>query len=495
MRIGLDIDNVISDFDTLLWDEYVKEDKNKRNSGIVNPNGRWIKYCFDWSKEECDEFEAANMEEFAERFAVREGAKEYMDKLMADGHELYLISGRYYPHYTKPYEITVQWLKEHDLPYTKLILSKSRDKTEECRQNNVDIMVDDNPKNVKFLLDNHVPCLLMETKWYTQVSTGLKGVKDWKELYETICALQKEKKHIILDTDISNEIDDHFALAYLLKSLDSSNMKLDAITIAPSKVTRFSRATDMADGVEKSYSQACTLLDLMGKEEYKKVLYKGCTHFLSNDLENSSAVNNIIDIVKKYTKATILCIGALTNVATAITLDPTIVPKMKVVWLGGQGLSCENNSTHGGTSAMGDSPEHNFKDVEAVRRVFDSGVELVVIPCKSVASNLSVSRWELEHYLLGKSDLGNYLCKIYNDIQDFYQPLPEEKIGLTNVLWDISAVAYEVNADWFDTKWVDAPSIDDNWAYVKGNNTHKILFATYLNRNEIIKDFFIKLGE
>ena len=38
MRIGLDIDNVISNFDKKLMEELIKEDKNKRNTGIINYN-------------------------------------------------------------------------------------------------------------------------------------------------------------------------------------------------------------------------------------------------------------------------------------------------------------------------------------------------------------------------------------------------------------------------------------------------------------------------
>ena len=37
--------------------------------------------------------------------------------------------------------------------------------------------------------------------------------------------------NLILDTDISNEVDDQFALTYLMKSIDLFN--LEAITIAP----------------------------------------------------------------------------------------------------------------------------------------------------------------------------------------------------------------------------------------------------------------------
>ena len=36
MNIGIDIDNVISNFDEVLLEEYLKHDKELRNTGIIN---------------------------------------------------------------------------------------------------------------------------------------------------------------------------------------------------------------------------------------------------------------------------------------------------------------------------------------------------------------------------------------------------------------------------------------------------------------------------
>ena len=44
MNIGIDIDNVISKFDEALEEEFLKHDKELRNTGIINPNNndRWL---------------------------------------------------------------------------------------------------------------------------------------------------------------------------------------------------------------------------------------------------------------------------------------------------------------------------------------------------------------------------------------------------------------------------------------------------------------------
>lgn len=86
----------------------------------------------------------------------------------------------------------------------------------------------------------------------------------------------------------------------------------------------------------------------------------------------------------------------------AIRKAPEIISKIKVVWLGGNTFLTKDNS------------EFNFRqDINAVQTVFESKVELVVIPCRNVASNLSTTIYELGHKVIFVNDL--YRNKIYQD--------------------------------------------------------------------------------
>ncbi len=49
MRIGVDIDNVLSNFDEVLLNDHLNHDKELRNNGIVN-NNVYIRKKFDWSE-------------------------------------------------------------------------------------------------------------------------------------------------------------------------------------------------------------------------------------------------------------------------------------------------------------------------------------------------------------------------------------------------------------------------------------------------------------
>lgn len=72
MNIGLDIDNVITAFDNSILKEFLLEDKNKRNTGIINKHAKHINNgMFDWSREEVDEFYNNNMERIAKEETVK----------------------------------------------------------------------------------------------------------------------------------------------------------------------------------------------------------------------------------------------------------------------------------------------------------------------------------------------------------------------------------------------------------------------------------------
>lgn len=480
MRIGLDIDNVITDFDKKLLEEFIKEDKNKRNRGIINPDGNWIKNCFDWTREEVEEFYIQNMQEFAKTFEPREDAKLYMDKLLEDGHNIYLISHRAYPHYTNPFEITEKWLADNNINYTKLVLSETTDKTKECKEYNIDVMFDDVPSNCNKLKENGVKCYLMGTNYHKKDNIdNLEVVNNWKELYEVVSRI--EKKKVILDTDMFNEIDDQFALTYLIKSLDVFD--LQAITIAPFLKSGYANTTSIEDGTEKSYETTLKLLDMLDKSEYKEKVYKGAINYLKDSEDSNEAVEKIIEIAMKNEETTILAIGAITNVALAIKVEPKIINRIKVVWLGGNTFLTKDNN------------EFNFRqDIKAVQTVFESGAELVVIPCRNVAANLSTTIYELKHYLSEETELNQYLCDIFIKCKKAFMKEPKDEIGLSKTLWDLSAIAYEINSDWFKSELISCPKVLDNGLYELTENNHKVIFVNDLYRNKIYQDFFIKMG-
>lgn len=475
MKIGIDIDNVISNFNDTLLTEYLLHDKELRNSGIINKNADYIrKGMFDWNEDEETNFYKNNIERIAKKLGVIEGAKEYIDKLHDDGHIICIITGRDNGEYTEPYNMTKKYLEDNNIYYDNLILTDTYDKhakTKECLEHNIDIMIDDSVRICSDCIENGITTILMDT-FYNKYS-NIQRVKSWKEFYRYVSNYKKDKINIILDTDTYNECDDQFALSYLIKSKDLFN--IEAITVAPYSHTK--RDVKVRDGQELSYNEILKICNWLNFDTDNKV-FKGSMDYIQNGYdEKNDAVNKIIEIALKNNKTYILGIGAITNIALAIKKEPKIVNKIEIIWLGGNELGYEDNL------------EYNFRqDVEAVKIVFESKVKLTILPCRNIVSELRIDINTLKKYLENKSELCNYLIeRFYND---GYHGIQESR-----VIWDITVIAYMINKNWFETKQISCPNIRKDTSYEVTDNRHNITFVTKLVRNKIYEDLFNKLGE
>lgn len=186
MKIGIDIDNVISNFNDEILKEYIKHDKELRNTGIINENAEsYHKGMFDWSKEENDEFYYSNLERISKNLKTITGAPETIKKLKEEGNEIIIISSRDNGIVANPREMTENWLKENDIVYDKLIVTGKNQKGDICKENNVYIMIDDSIKNCEDVRSKGIKVLLMDTR-YNKNTSEFERVSNWKEIYEKI---------------------------------------------------------------------------------------------------------------------------------------------------------------------------------------------------------------------------------------------------------------------------------------------------------------------
>lgn len=235
---------------------------------------------------------------------------------------------------------------------------------------------------------------------------------------------------VILDTDAFNEIDDQFAIAYMIKSSEKLNIK--GICAAPF----FNSNSDSPkDGMEKSYDEIKKLLNLMDKGDIIKNVFKGSDRYLTDEKTpvESDAARFIADLASEYSADRplyIVSIGAITNVASAILMNPEIVDKTVVVWLGGHSLEYY------------DTKEFNMmQDVAAARVIFGCGVPLVQLPCMGVVDVFRMSKSELEYWLKGNNKLADYLAENTISAAEKYA----SGKPWSRVIWDVTAVAWLLN--------------------------------------------------
>ena len=89
----------------------------------------------------------------------------------------------------------------------------------------------------------------------------------------------KGKIDVVLDTDAYNEIDDQFAITYMMRSKDKLNVK--AISAAP-----FYNENSISpeDGMEKSYNEINMLLKMIGEEGTRVNVFRGARMYLKTNI-------------------------------------------------------------------------------------------------------------------------------------------------------------------------------------------------------------------
>jgi len=288
------------------------------------------------------------------------------------------------------------------------------------------------------------------------------------------------KVDVILDTDTYNEIDDQFALAYLLASPEKLNLR--GICAAP---FFNARSVSPADGMEKSYREILKLLKLSGREDLIPVVYPGSQSYLPDEKTPvvSDGARFMAKIADAYTPENplyIVAIGAITNVASALLINPGMKEKVVIVWLGGTALHWHHNQ------------EFNLmQDVAAARVVFGCGVPVVQLPCAGVVDRFTTTRYELEHWLLGRSPLCDYLVQNTVDEAESYAAGKP----WSRVIWDVTAVAWllDEKGRFFASELRHSPiaEYDHHWAF--DCSRHFIRYVSGVDRDALMEDLFRKL--
>jgi inosine-uridine nucleoside N-ribohydrolase len=284
---------------------------------------------------------------------------------------------------------------------------------------------------------------------------------------------------MVLDTDTYNEIDDQFAVVYAL--LSPEKLTVEAIYAAP---FHNDRSTGPEDGMERSYDEILRLLERLNVRA-DGLVYKGSRAYLeSKEMPQQSPAAH--DLVQRALASTpddplyVVEIAAITTVASAILIEPSIIDRIVVVWLGGNALHWET------------AREFNLKqDIAAAQVIFNCGVPLVMLPCMGVVSHLHTSVQEVDTFVRGCGAIGDYLAVTFAEYRDHYK-IPAA--GYSKVVWDIATIAYLLDSRWVPTQLVHSPILTENCTWSADAGRHFIRYAYYIHRDPIFHDLFNRLA-
>lgn len=348
-----------------------------------------------------------------------------------------------------------------------------------------------------------------------------------REDRERMLRLPDGPVRVVIDTDAANEIDDQFALTWAL--LSPEKLKLEAILAEPysfahlrvdleDAVNRISTTSrhegavvddietwahrllqegmtveDLAfvgpdEGMELSYAEIHRVLDELGISADGLKVFRGSASYMSapDRPVESEAARLIIEAAATTDDDPlyVLAMGCLTNIASAILMEPELIRRIVVVWTSGY-PSWAPYSNHTSLNLV--------QDPLATRILFDCGVPLVYLPGYYIGSQLRLSLPDMDTHVRGRGAIGNYLHHLYTN-----NPLHEQRVirdldARTWVIWDMICVAWILEPSWVPTELVPTPQLDKELRWGGSGGAVSMRQAYAVDRDAIFRDFFRKL--
>ncbi len=326
---------------------------------------------------------------------------------------------------------------------------------------------------------------------------------------------------LVIDTDAHNEIDDQFALAWMLLSPDVFNLEgvyaapysfkhLRAPLLESYEAFKTSEASgemgawvkrlvdrgidpyqvpfvDPDEGMELSYQEILRVFDKLEQAPAGKVLRGSAGYLTSLDKPiHSPAVEHLIEraLGGGDDPLYVAAIGCLPNVASAILIEPKIIEHIVVLW----------TSAYPSSVNLSNEPSLNLvQDKLASQLIFNCGVPHIYLPGYQVGAQLSISLPEMEASVRGKGKIGDYLYHLYthNPVQAMrgIDDLEER----TWIIWDLINFAWLLNPNWVPSQLVRSPILTDDLHWKHSAERHFMREAYDINRDAIFCDFFHKL--
>jgi len=280
---------------------------------------------------------------------------------------------------------------------------------------------------------------------------------------------------LITDTDAKNEADDQFCIVQTLLSPKVDNVGFVA--------AHFGKRC--ADGMEQSYQELETIFDKMGFDK-TGMLYHGAPSALPSVHEpvDSEGARLIVQEAMKDDPRPLFVtfLGPLTDMASALLMEPRIADRLTVIWIGG------GPYPHGGIEFNQDN------DINAVNVVFRSKVPVWQVP-KNVYEMMSVSLAELEYRVRPCGEIGRYLCdQLDEHAQDSGAVSNPFRTGETWVLGDNPTIGLLLYEHRFEFDWVQAPLVTNDSTYVPDVRNRPIRVYRRIDSRLILEDMYAKLA-
>jgi inosine-uridine nucleoside N-ribohydrolase len=274
---------------------------------------------------------------------------------------------------------------------------------------------------------------------------------------------QSPKSKVIIDADTGNEVDDLFAIS---RALIASEFKVVGLNSTQWQNSHWA----VENTLENSHRLNVRILSYLNLGD---IPHPRGSHYRLYDwgqdiAQHSAAAYYIIKEAHKASptnKLTIIALGALTNVASALLIDPTIAPNIKLYCLG---------TSYNFEKAIWQKTDFNcLMDPHAINVVLDNAdLELHITPV-NIAVEMKMFRETLKANFKGQDDLRGFLYDRWmTHMDDGYNE---------RVIWDLVPFYFLLNPRLIQEVQIQTPP---------ENTVRKIFVTKTFDAEKISEDFF-----
>lgn len=193
MKIGVDIDGTLTNPEKLL--KYIAKKFNKKHKILTKEYHKEyysVKEIFGWTEKQ----ERMFWEEYGALFCwsspSRQDAARIIRQLRLEGHKVIIITTRAEKG-DMGYWNTIHWLLRHGIEWDELYMDVI-DKGEFCKDNHINIMIEDYIKHCIEVANKEIPVLCVDNPYNKGFTyKNVNRIYCWKKVYEFIESPERKK--------------------------------------------------------------------------------------------------------------------------------------------------------------------------------------------------------------------------------------------------------------------------------------------------------------
>lgn len=187
MKIGIDIDDVLTDSSEVMKKYIYQFDETGEMERHLEEVMRG-----ELPTDNIRKFMSNNVTKIQKDVKVKENASEVIKRLIDAGDEIIFITSRGEERFKGSEAITIECLKLNHIKYKQIIFNVF-DKAKICKENNIDLMIDDSIKYCEEIRKENINSIVYTSIVNKDIKTDIKRVNNWLELEKVIMEMRENK--------------------------------------------------------------------------------------------------------------------------------------------------------------------------------------------------------------------------------------------------------------------------------------------------------------